>query len=151
VLFHVVQKPVTAPFSGGQLDEGEADCAGAGGGGYGGSHRPDGECGCQVFPDRHGHEDHADQPDRGSGLCGGCFRETDSTDHQCGRWHEGVGIFWRTAGAAFAQISKSEKAANAEALVGKNAMSGFLTVMNAAPAGCGAVEDGFYAERILKK
>ncbi len=35
--------------------------------------------------------------------------------------------------AAFAQISESEKAANAEALVGKNAMSGFLAVMNAAP------------------
>jgi len=36
--------------------------------------------------------------------------------------------------AAFAQMSESEKAANAEALVGKNAMSGFLAVMNAAPA-----------------
>ena len=35
--------------------------------------------------------------------------------------------------AAFAQMSESEKAANAEALVGKNAMSGFLAVMNAAP------------------
>lgn len=36
--------------------------------------------------------------------------------------------------AAFAQMSESERAANAEALVGKNAMSGFLAVMNAAPA-----------------
>ena len=35
---------------------------------------------------------------------------------------------------AFGQMSESEKAANAEALVGKNAMSGFLAVMNAAPA-----------------
>ena len=35
--------------------------------------------------------------------------------------------------AAFAQMSESEKAANAETLVGKNAMSGFLAVMNAAP------------------
>ena len=35
--------------------------------------------------------------------------------------------------AAFVQMSESEKAANAEALVGKNAMSGFLAVMNAAP------------------
>lgn len=35
--------------------------------------------------------------------------------------------------AAFAQMSESERAANAEALVGKNAMSGFLAVMNAAP------------------
>ena len=35
--------------------------------------------------------------------------------------------------AAFAQMSESERAANAEALVGKNAMSGFLAMMNAAP------------------
>ena len=35
--------------------------------------------------------------------------------------------------AAFVQMSESERAANAEALVGKNAMSGFLAVMNAAP------------------
>lgn len=35
---------------------------------------------------------------------------------------------------AFSQMSESEQAANAEALVGKNAMSGFLAVMNAAPA-----------------
>ncbi|MEH2954429.1 phage tail tape measure protein [Candidatus Merdisoma sp. JLR.KK011] len=35
--------------------------------------------------------------------------------------------------AAFAQMSESERAANAEALVGKNAMSGFLAVINAAP------------------
>lgn len=35
---------------------------------------------------------------------------------------------------AFSQMSESEQVANAEALVGKNAMSGFLAVMNAAPA-----------------
>ena len=35
--------------------------------------------------------------------------------------------------AAFSQMSEAERAANAEALVGKNAMSGFLAVMNAAP------------------
>ena len=35
--------------------------------------------------------------------------------------------------AAFAQMSEAERAANAEDLVGKNAMSGFLAVMNAAP------------------
>ena len=34
---------------------------------------------------------------------------------------------------AFSQMSESERSANAEALVGKNAMSGFLAVMNAAP------------------
>jgi len=36
--------------------------------------------------------------------------------------------------SAFSQMSESEQAANAEALVGKNAMSGFLAIMNAAPA-----------------
>ena len=35
---------------------------------------------------------------------------------------------------AFAGLSESEKAAAAEALVGKNAMSGFLALMNAAPS-----------------
>ena len=35
---------------------------------------------------------------------------------------------------AFAGLSESEKAAAAETLVGKNAMSGFLALMNAAPA-----------------
>ena len=35
--------------------------------------------------------------------------------------------------AAFAGLSESEKAQTAEALVGKNAMSGFLALMNAAP------------------
>ncbi len=35
---------------------------------------------------------------------------------------------------AFSKMSESEKAANAQALVGKNAMSGFLALMNAAPS-----------------
>lgn len=35
---------------------------------------------------------------------------------------------------AFDQMSESEKASSAETLVGKNAMSGFLALMNAAPA-----------------
>ena len=35
---------------------------------------------------------------------------------------------------AFSQMSESEKAANAQTLVGKNAMSGFLALMNAAPS-----------------
>ena len=34
---------------------------------------------------------------------------------------------------AFSKMSESEQAANAEALVGKNAVSGFLAAMNAAP------------------
>lgn len=36
--------------------------------------------------------------------------------------------------AAFSQMSESEAASTAEAIVGKNAMSGFLAIMNAAPA-----------------
>ena len=35
---------------------------------------------------------------------------------------------------AFGQMTESEKAQAAETLVGKNAMSGFLALMNAAPA-----------------
>ncbi len=35
---------------------------------------------------------------------------------------------------AFSQMSESEKANAAQTLVGKNAMSGFLALMNAAPA-----------------
>lgn len=35
---------------------------------------------------------------------------------------------------AFSQMTESEKAAAAESLVGKNAMSGFLALMNAASA-----------------
>ena len=34
---------------------------------------------------------------------------------------------------AFGGMTEAEKANNAEALVGKNAMSGFLALMNAAP------------------
>lgn len=45
-----------------------------------------------------------------------------------------LGDILRDCRAAFAKMSESERAANAEALVGKNAMSGFLAVMNAAPA-----------------
>ena len=44
-----------------------------------------------------------------------------------------LGDILKDCRAAFAQMSESERAANAEALVGKNAMSGFLAVMNAAP------------------
>jgi hypothetical protein len=35
---------------------------------------------------------------------------------------------------AFSKLSESEKANTAEALVGKNAMSGFLAIMNASEA-----------------
>lgn len=38
---------------------------------------------------------------------------------------------------AFSQLSESEQAQTAEALVGKNAMSGFLSIMNAAPEDVG--------------
>ena len=46
---------------------------------------------------------------------------------------------------AFSGLSESEKAANAEALVGKNAMSGFLALMNSSETDinklCGAIEN----------
>lgn len=42
---------------------------------------------------------------------------------------------------AFAQMSESEQASAAQALVGKNAMSGFLALMNAAPADIQKLED----------
>lgn len=45
-----------------------------------------------------------------------------------------LGDILKDCRGAFSQMSESEKAANAEALVGKNAMSGFLAVMNAAPS-----------------
>ncbi|MCI6466107.1 MAG: phage tail tape measure protein [Faecalicatena sp.] len=44
-----------------------------------------------------------------------------------------LGNILKDCRGAFSQMSESEQAANAEALVGKNAMSGFLAVMNAAP------------------
>lgn len=44
-----------------------------------------------------------------------------------------LGDILKDCRSAFSQMSESEQAANAEALVGKNAMSGFLAVMNAAP------------------
>ena len=42
--------------------------------------------------------------------------------------------------SAFGQLSDSEKASNAEALVGKNAMSGFLALMNSAPGDISKLE-----------
>ena len=44
-----------------------------------------------------------------------------------------LGDILKDCRGAFSQMSESEQAANAEALVGKNAMSGFRAVMNAAP------------------
>jgi len=45
-----------------------------------------------------------------------------------------LGDILKDCRTAFSQMSESERAANAEAIVGKNAMSGFLAIMNAAPA-----------------
>ena len=42
--------------------------------------------------------------------------------------------------SAFGQLSDSEKASNAEALVGKNAMSGFFALMNSAPGDISKLE-----------
>ena len=52
---------------------------------------------------------------------------------------------------AFSKLSESEKASAAEALVGKNAMSGFLALMNAAPADIRLTLWLFSAKTIIAK
>ena len=56
-----------------------------------------------------------------------------ATTNQDGSMRELNDIF-ADCRVAFAQMSESEKAANAQAIAGKEAMSGFLALMNAAPA-----------------
>ncbi len=64
-------------------------------------------------------------------LVGSSFGEmTIQTKNQDGSMRDLSDILKDCRGA-FSQMSESEKAANAEALVGKNAMSGFLAIMNA--------------------
>ena len=46
---------------------------------------------------------------------------------------------------AFSKMTESEKAAAAETLVGKNAMSGFLALMNAAPGDIEKLESAISA------
>ena len=56
--------------------------------------------------------------------------ETTNTDGSM----RGLNEILKDCREAFSHMTESEKAANAEALVGKTGMSGFLAVMNAAPA-----------------
>ena len=66
-------------------------------------------------------------------ICGSALGEvTIQTTNADGSMRDLSAILADCRGA-FAQLSESEQAAAAEALVGKNAMSGFLALMNAAP------------------
>lgn len=66
-------------------------------------------------------------------ICGSALGEvTIQTTNADGSMRELSDILADCRGA-FSQLSESEQAAAAEALVGKNAMSGFLALMNAAP------------------
>ncbi len=67
-------------------------------------------------------------------ICGGNIGEvTIATTNADGSMRNLSDILADCRGA-FSRLSESEKAAAAETLVGKNAMSGFLALMNAAPA-----------------
>lgn len=85
-------------------------------------------------------------------ICGSALGEvTIQTTNADGSMRDLSAILADCRGA-FSQLSESEQAAAAEALVGKNAMSGFLALMNAAPEDIdklsGAIEncDGKSAE-----
>ena len=66
-------------------------------------------------------------------FCGDAFGEMEiATTNQDGSMRELNDILADCRGA-FSQLSESEQANAAQALVGKNAMSGFLALMNAAP------------------
>ena len=67
-------------------------------------------------------------------FCGDAFGEMEiATTNQDGSMRE-LNDILADCRVAFAQMSESEQASAAQALVGKNAMSGFLALMNAAPA-----------------
>ena len=67
-------------------------------------------------------------------FCGDAFGEMEiATTNQDGSMRE-LNDILADCRVAFSQMSESEKANAAQALVGKNAMSGFLALMNAAPA-----------------
>ena len=67
-------------------------------------------------------------------FCGDAFGEMEiATTNQDGSMRE-LNDILADCRVAFAQMSESEQANAAQALVGKNAMSGFLALMNAAPA-----------------
>ena len=67
-------------------------------------------------------------------FCGDAFGEMEiATTNQDGSMRE-LNDILADCRVAFAQMSESEQANAAQSLVGKNAMSGFLALMNAAPA-----------------
>ncbi len=67
-------------------------------------------------------------------FCGDAFGEIEiATTNTDGSMRE-LNDILADCRVAFAQMSESEQASAAQALVGKNAMSGFLALMNAAPA-----------------
>ena len=67
-------------------------------------------------------------------FCGDAFGEMEiATTNQDGSMRE-LNDILADCRVAFAQMSESEQASAAQALVGKNAMSGLLALMNAAPA-----------------
>ena len=67
-------------------------------------------------------------------FCGDAFGEMEiATTNQDGSMRE-LNDILADCRVAFAQMSESEQASAAQALVGKNAMSGFLALMNAAPS-----------------
>lgn len=63
--------------------------------------------------------------------------KTTNADGSMKSWSEII----KTTRKYFSQLSESEQATAAESLVGKNAMSGFLAIMNAAPADIKKLED----------
>lgn len=66
-------------------------------------------------------------------FCGDAFGEMEiATTNQDGSMRE-LNDILADCRVAFAQMSESEQASAAQSLVGKNAMSGFLALMNAAP------------------
>ena len=67
-------------------------------------------------------------------FCGDAFGKMEiATTNQDGSMRE-LNDILADCRVAFAQMSESEQASAAQALVGKNAMSGFLALMNAAPS-----------------
>ena len=85
-------------------------------------------------------------------ICGSSIGEVTIATSNADGSMRGLSDILADCRTAFGGLSESEKAAAAETLVGKNAMSGFLALMNAAPADIeklsGAIEncDGKSAE-----
>lgn len=67
-------------------------------------------------------------------FCGDSFGEIEITTTNADGSMRDLNDILADCRVAFSQMSESEQASAAQALVGKNAMSGFLAVMNAAPS-----------------